>query len=289
MPFSSVLSSLLKQNITTPLTPWSITTATIPVSVGIQRAVDIRFNIAGDYAYVLTFDSGTLKNERITLYSTSPFDITSITTLGTSGTTGAGRPFAMCGVLHDTLHANYGKLMYSTNLDGEIIEYTSATAFTSLTNNGQVASFTTYTGVIYFCDFYDNGNKLVIVGDFGMYVFSVSNYVLSGTYDTSTAIHTDLNYETTLGHAVGDFIVHMTWVGNGNYCYTFDKEGNIRVFDTSSAPYDYTAVSNTNFIETKTFGLSGSEYSLEFNRTAIPVLNDIGLFTYRKYTIQIYF
>ena len=152
MPFSSLLSSLLKQE-TTALTPWSISTATIPVSVGINRAVDIRFNITGDYAYVLTFDLSVLKNERIALYSTSPFDITTITSLGTSGTTAAGRPFAMCGVLHDTLHANYGKLMYSTNLDGEIIEYTSATAFTSLTNNGQVASFTTYSGVIYFCDF----------------------------------------------------------------------------------------------------------------------------------------
>ena len=277
MPFSSLLSSLLKQE-TTALTPWSISTATIPVSVGINRAVDIRFNITGDYAYVLTFDLSVLKNERIALYSTSPFDITTITSLGTSGTTAAGRPFAMCGVLHDTLHANYGKLMYSTNLDGEIIEYTSPTAFTSLTNNGQVASFTTYSGVIYFCDFYDNGNKLVIVGDFGMYVFSVSNYVLSGTYDTSTAIYTDLNYATTLGHPSGDFIVHMTWVGNGNYCYTFDKSGNIRVFDTTSAPYDYTAVSNSNFIETKSFGLTGSEYSLEFNRTTIPVQNDIGLF-----------
>ena len=277
MPFSSLLSSLLKQE-TTALTPWSISTATIPANVGIQRAVDIRFNITGDYAYVLTFDLSVLKNERIALYSTSPFDITTITSLGTSGTTAAGRPFAMCGVLHDTLHANYGKLMYSTNLDGEIIEYTSPTAFTSLTNNGQVANITNYTGTMYFCDFYDNGNKLVCVGDFGMYVFSVSNYVLSGTYDTASAIYTDLNYSTTLGHAVGDWLVHMTWVGNGKYCYTFDKSGNIRAFDTTSAPYDYTAVTNSNFIETRNFGITGSEYSLEFNRTTIPVQNDIGLF-----------
>lgn len=279
MPFSSLLSSLLKQETTPVVPPWSIATATIPANISITRAVDIRFDITGNFAYVLVRDS-TAVNERLRVYTCgAPFDATALTFSSASNTTGSGRPFSCCGVLHDTLHPNYGKLAYSTNDNTQILQYTSATPFGTLTNNGVVATITGLSSSrISYSDFYDNGNKFVIIGDGGMYVWNVSNYVLSGTYDTSTAIYGDPIIQTTLGYASGR-INHLTWVGNGKFCYTLGSINNeIRLFNTSSAPYDYTAVNNTNFIETKSFGLSGSEYSLEFNRTTTPAQNDVGTF-----------
>lgn len=259
-----------------PAAPYTMSAATITVAGSIGQSQEMRLTQNGDYMYVLRFFT-SLPNEYISLYSLStPFDFTTRSLIGSSGVGASGRPFALCGVIHDTEHINYGKLMYSMGDTANIVKFSSATPFgTPIVNEGTVAIFDN-SGRIYFADLYDNGNKLVIIRDLEMYIWNISDYVLTGVYENAAAIFSDTNINLSLGFATD--IVHFSWVANGNYVYAMDRLGFIRLFNTTSAPYDYSQISNSNFIEQKDLSSTGNEYSLELNRNTLPEIFDIGIF-----------
>jgi len=258
-----------------PAAPYTMSAATLTDVSSIGESQEMRLTQNGDFMYVLRF-SGGLANEYISLYSLStPFDITTKSLIGSSGIGSAGRPFALCGVIHDTEHTNYGKLMYSMSENAYIVKFSSATPFvTPIVNEGVVAYFGS-SGRIYFADLYDNGNKLVIIRGSAMYIWNISDYVLTGIYHNTDAIFSDTNINGSLGFVYD--IVHFSWVANGNYVYAIDRQGFIRLFNTTSAPYDYSQISNSNFIEQKDASGADNEYSFELNRNTSPELFDIGI------------
>ena len=272
---SYVWNSYMEAPPTPVVPPYSMSAATITVAGSIGESQEMRLTQNGDYLYVVRHTS-SLTNEYISLYSLStPFDFTTRSLIGSSGVGASGRPFALCGVIHDTEHINYGKLMYSMSDTANIVKFSSATPFgTPIVNEGTVAIFDN-TGRIYFADLYDNGNKLVIIRGSAMYIWNISDYVLTGVYENAAAIFSDTNINLSLGFAYD--IAHFSWVANGNYVYVIDRAGFIRLFNTTSAPYDYSQISNSNFIEQKDLSGTGNEYSFELNRNTSPEIFDIGI------------
>lgn len=247
-------------------------------SIASNNMTEMRMSRDGNHVFYNYTPTGGLASYGLGIRNLStPFDVSTAGSVSASAQSSLGRPFAQACV-NEIGAADYGRKFYFLGHSGIIGKMTASSAFGgTLTNVGNVGSHP--HGRVEYAEFHNNGSNL--------YVFSTStlwDYSLSTPYDLdinlstgATLVHTNTGFGSNLmGSSIAS---HASFVSRGNYLYVTARTGLVRLFDTTSAPYDLAAVAlngTGTHIDSATIGDANTEYALEFDRESNIVVGSKG-------------